>query len=409
MDEYVLKNEKYKVAKRGNAYYFIMGKELTGCSVRESLKTPNLEDALERAKNRYNQYFDEYAPELINSKDKSFQYLAELFLKDKTYPKHKDYMRRLYIPYFTKEIGTIYKIKDVSKLTTKDISNYLKYRRTLKTRNGAMVKNSTIKREWETLVQFFEWCYQNEYLKKPLILPKIKENEIVRDENGNDAFEYYDNSRDIFTDEEVSKIFNQYQKEINETINMHTKRRLILAYRYCQILYHTGLRTCDLRRVCWYQWEELPDGTSIFHNFYAKKKMDKRNIALCPKTTSILKEMKQEQETFCKEHNLVFDTKTTPLFCLCNKKDNNGGFNLKPVAEFDGGFRGLLQRCGINAKGEKVLYSWRHTFITKKVQADVPALKIAAHCGTSVNMIEKYYLKNDNLINKELLFLPSVA
>ena len=409
MDFYVLKKEEYKIAKRGNAYYFIMGKGLTGNTIRESLKTDDLKVAEEKAKQRYNEYYEEYSTELFNSNDKSFQSLAEQFLKENTYNKHKEYMKRLYLPYFTKEIGTAYKIKDVSKITTKDIQNYLKYRRGLKTKAGTFVRNTTIQREWHTLVQFFTWCYQNNFIKKPLVMPKIKEKDIVRDENGEDAFDCYDNCRDTFTDAEIKTIFNEYETEIANEVNAHTKRRLVLAYRYSKILHLSGFRTCDLRRVVWSSFEVLPDGKGMFHNFYAKKKKDRRDVYLCPNTTKILQEMKQEIENFCEIHNIVFDKTNTPLFCLCNKVKNKEEYNLKPVKEFDGGFRKLLQRCGIDGKGKKCLYSWRHTFITKKCLAGVEPIKIAAHCGTSIAMIEKYYMKVNNLINPEELFLEPIA
>ena len=100
MDIYV-NNNKYKVVKRGNVYYFIMGKGLTGETIRESLKTDNLAVATERAKQRYNEFYEEYSTELFNSNVKSFKNLAEQFLKEHPYCKNREYMERLYIPCYT--------------------------------------------------------------------------------------------------------------------------------------------------------------------------------------------------------------------------------------------------------------------------------------------------------------------
>lgn len=409
MHVYIAPQNSYKIAKRNNTYYFIMGQKLTGYSVRESLKTNDYDTAFQRAQKRYDEYYQEYSTDLFDSTEKSFQNLANQFMKENTYPKHKEYMQRLYLPYFTKKIGVSNKIKDVSKITYKDIQNYLKYRRTLKTRAGTIVKNTTIKREFETLIQFFKWCYLNGYLKKPFNLPPIQEKETVRDENGQDIFERYDNSRDAFTDAEIVAIFNQYKSDIENTVNAYTKRRLILAYRYCKILFYTGCRTCDLRRVTWAQFEPQEDGSGIFHNFYSKKKKDRRDIALCPNTTKILLEMREEIEQFCQKHGLAFDTKNTPLFCLCNKLTDKEEYYLKPIKEFDSGFRKILKKCHIDGKGQKCLYSWRHHFITQKCMEGVPVLKIAAHCGTSHTMIEKYYLKCQNMIKKEELYIEPIA
>ena len=93
----------------------------------------------------------------------------------------------------------------------------------------------------------------------------------IRDENGNDVFECYDTSRDIFTPEEVKMIFNQYKKDISETVNAYTKRRLILAERFCKVLYYTGFRTCDLRRTCWGHFELCSNGQGVLRNFHRKK------------------------------------------------------------------------------------------------------------------------------------------
>lgn len=408
MNNYQSINNYYKLAQRSNTYYFVMGKEITGKSVRESLKTNDFNVACERAKKRYNEYCKKYIPEPKTANTKSFAYLTEKFLKENPYPLHREYMNRLYIPYFSKKICITAKINDVSKITTKDINNYIKYRRTFKTKAGQIVKNSTIKREIQTLAQFFNWCYENSYIKKPLIMPTIKLTEIIRDENGNDVFECYDSSRDIFTPEEVKMIFNQYKKDISVTVNAFTKRRLILAERFCKLLYYTGFRTCDLKRTCWEQFELCSNGQGVLRNFHRKKQKDKRTVVLCPAATKILLEMKQEIIEFCKAHNLVFDEKTTPLFTLCNKKEGTEEYELKPISAFDSGFRGILKRCGIEKKGEKCLYSWRHTYISIKCMENVPPLKIAAHCGTSVAMIEKYYWKVNNLMNPEELFINEI-
>ena len=177
-----------------------------------------------------------------------------------------------------------------------------------------------------------------------------------------------------------------------------------------QVLYYTGFRTCDLRRGVWSQFEVLPNGEGCIHNFYSRKKKERRDVHLCPKTTEILLGMRQEIENFCNIHNIVFDMKNTPFFCLCNKVESKEEYNLKPVKEFDGGFRKLLKRCGIDSNnGQKCLYSWRHTYISKKCMEGVSPIKISAHCGTSSAMIDKYYLKVNNLIKPEELFMKEAA
>ncbi len=402
--DFIIKNKNYQIAQRGSTYYFIVGKSLTGESIRKSLKTDNLEIAKERAKREYDLLLDAYATNLSNVNEKGFVHLAYQFLKENTYKKHREYMERLYIPYFGKTIGDSHKIKDVSKLTNKDLTRYLQFRRKVKTRSGDVVKNSTIQREKQTLVQFFKWCYENDYIAKQLMFPSTSIKETVRDEDGNPVHSDLSGRRDRFTDAEVELIFNQYEKEITNETNRHQKRRKVLAYQVCQFLLNTGMRPVCLRSLNWSKFEVQEDGSSIFHNVYSNKTKNKRDIIVSPKMTQMLLDLKKKQETFAIEHHLTFDPEMVNVFSLCNHTQEDG-FEFKPVMEFDGGFRKLLVRCGIKGKYEKTLYSWRHTYISKMIEKDVPLKKIAAQCGTSVKVIEAYYDQSCNLIQKEDLYL----
>ena len=49
------------------------------------------------------------------------------------------------------------------------------------------------------------------------------------------------------------------------------------------------------------------------------------------------------------------------------------------------------------------------TYISKKCIEGVSPIKIASHCGTSSAMIDKYYLKVNNLINPQELFMKEAA
>jgi integrase len=55
----------------------------------------------------------------------------------------------------------------------------------------------------------------------------------------------------------------------------------------------------------------------------------------------------------------------------------------------------MLVRAG--APKDAVPYSFRHTFISRRLEQGMPTALVAKHCGTSVWMIEKNYAK----------FLPS--
>ena len=56
-------------------------------------------------------------------------------------------------------------------------------------------------------------------------------------------------------------------------------------------------------------------------------------------------------------------------------------------------FERLLQAADIQNVAERDLvpYSFRHYFITQKVNANMPLVSIAEMCGTSISQIEKTY------------------
>ena len=137
-------------------------------------------------------------------------------------------MNRCFIPYFGRDIKSKAKINDIRKITHTDICNYIKYRRSIKSRNnkgqeiGNIVKNTTIKREIQTLKAFFKWCYNEGLLPKPLNFPKIDDKEKLRDENGNPVHEALSGKRDAFTNNEVKNLFSTALSDIDATVNQFT-------------------------------------------------------------------------------------------------------------------------------------------------------------------------------------------
>jgi len=73
----------------------------------------------------------------------------------------------------------------------------------------------------------------------------------------------------------------------------------------------------------------------------------------------------------------------------------------------DNGFRRLLGRCNIKHKNNKVLYSFRHSYITALVENKTPILNIAKQCGTGTKMIEEYYDQSSHLQDMALLFIKT--
>ena len=61
------------------------------------------------------------------------------------------------------------------------------------------------------------------------------------------------------------------------------------------------------------------------------------------------------------------------------------------IAQFRYRWDKLVAACGTDVPGGITLYSLRHSFITKGLYSAVPAFAVAAHTGTSVEMISRTY------------------
>jgi len=92
---------------------------------------------------------------------------------------------------------------------------------------------------------------------------------------------------------------------------------------------------------------------------------------------------------------------------ICNSNNERNHYEIKAIKELDNGFRRLLDRCNIPHTNSKVLYSYRHSYISALVQNETPTINIAKQCGTSVKMIEQYYDQSSHLANMSQLFLPA--
>ena len=404
-----IKFDGYTISKRGNCYQFYMGKELTGQIVRQSLKTDDEQTALKRARELYLGYLADYSPNGLEKK--SFKKNALDFIAVTNNPQHKEYMNRLFIPYFSETIGNRRKIRDIDELTNLDMIKYVAYRREQKSaKNNRYVKPTTIIRENNTLRAFLNWCYTTGRIKKQLTLPTIKSKENRYDDEGNPIFEDLSGRRDAFTQDEVKLIFTTLQKEITTEINQHTKRRKELLYNYINILYETGIRPCELRTLTWdnYVADYSTDG-GLLVGVYSKKQKDKRNIALSPSLVKLLNQMKESQQAFCRQHNLPFNNDEINIISICSGNDEKNHYEIKAVNELDNGFRKLLDRCGIKHTNSKVLYSFRHYYISSLVENNISIPTIAKQCGTSAKMIEQYYDQSSHLTDMKQLFITPIT
>jgi len=68
-------------------------------------------------------------------------------------------------------------------------------------------------------------------------------------------------------------------------------------------------------------------------------------------------------------------------------------------------FDKLIELAKINTRGRDLVpYSFRHYFITKRVNSNLPIASIAEMCGTSITQIEKtyYHITEDKMVSNAL-------
>jgi integrase len=68
-------------------------------------------------------------------------------------------------------------------------------------------------------------------------------------------------------------------------------------------------------------------------------------------------------------------------------------------------FEKIIASANINAKDRDLVpYSFRHYFITKRVNTNLPIASIAEMCGTSITQIEKtyYHTTEDKMVSNAL-------
>lgn len=400
-----IKFEGYNISKRGNSWHLYIGTGLTGKPIRQSLNTYDKDVAIRRAREIYSELQAEYDTGMGKH---SFQVNAEDFIATTNNPQHREYMNRCFIPYFGDKIGNKAKIKDINKLTNLDLIKYVEYRRTImSSKTNKPVKPTTIIRENNTLRSFFNWCYTTGRISKQLKLPTIRSKENIYDENGNPVFEDLSGKRNAFTSEEVEKIFTTLLQEIKKEVNRHTKRRKLLLYYYISILYETGIRPVELRNLTWSHYQASFGEGGLFNEVYSRKQNNKRSIALSPRIVKMLNKLKARQKHFCELHDIEFNEDEINIISICNSNNETKHYEIKAVRELDNGFRRLLDRCNIAHTNTKVLYSYRHSYISALVQNETPTINIAKQCGTSVKMIEQYYDQSSHLANMSQLFLPA--
>ncbi|WCE30067.1 site-specific integrase [Vibrio sp. SCSIO 43137] len=362
----------YKQKASKNYYVYL---NVKGGDFRKSLKTSDLPEATKKAWGYYFSYEQNIDPTIFQPSTKD---LIKTLCKDlsaffedkhaatgKKSSKYHDHARIL-----SDEISPLLGHLKIKQLELKHIDEVLtkaKSRTQLNVRRGAFK-------------QLFSYA-QRQSLICSYELPEIPSDvEVNRQE-----------ARRAFKPSHLAVLFEDYEQFILKPSKQISKRYRELMYYGMKFMLETGIRTGEeLFNLKFSDLMKDRSKTQVFYHIavtagkvHSTSITSQRRVPLSSEATSIiltiankyylknevssLKRIKLDSYIFRDpvDHEKTFDDKTFKQLCVFKKIDATKEFY--------------------------TLYSCRHTYITRKLREGVNIHLLARNCGTSVEMIQKYY------------------
>ena len=393
------------IYKRGDYWQFRIWLTKERKYARFSLKTRNRSTAEDKAKLHYHElmalqmqgksYFS------ITTKDGVAMYLEQ---------RQKDVEAGLivkgrystintHLEHWLEFIGRDTKLKELERT---DCENY--YAERTKTKKGLKISQTTVLNEQSTINAMLSWLYKRKetYIEafdfKPL--PKL--------DRGKE-----ENRRALFTDNEfkaISLTLDAYIKEAEKDLTNSTNLIQAITGYYLGFSSITGLRRGEQLQLRW------ADVVDMEHKEARIKRFDLLKITVRGETSKVGKTRKfvikdfgylegifrirkakltqKMTEQQAKQHiatELIFSTNGTTAIT-----PRAIGYHFNKILE-------LAEIKNIETR-DLVPYSFRHYFITQRVNSNLPPAAVAEICGTSITQIEKtyYHTTEDKMVSNAL-------
>jgi integrase len=378
------------IYKRGEYYQFRMWLTKERKYARFSLKTRSKSTAIDKAKLHYHElmagalagktYFS------ITTKIGVENYLEE---REKEIGTHivagRHRTLRTHLEHWLDVVGRDTKLKELQRT---DCENYFLER--TKGKKELQISQTTVANEQATINALMKWLYKRgeTYIdgfdfKK---LPKV--------DTGDES-----NRRNTFTDDEVERITTELgnyikdaKRDLKDDANVS---KAVTAY-YLGVSLISGLRRGEALQL---RWCDISD---MEHRLARGNKFDLVKITVRGTTSKVRKTrqfvVKDSQEYFYGMLKLAIKLNCEGIKESEARKqlEDKLIFSIKDAAitprAIGYHFTKLLEAANIEVgKRDLVPYSFRHYFITKRVNSNLPAAAIAEMCGTSITQIEKTY------------------
>ena len=248
---------------------------------------------------------------------------------------------------------------EISKLKTSDLN--VIYNEVL-----SATMNANYKKAFNLL---FEYAQTEKMIKEPVKLPKsyIKPN----------------TPRVVYSESTLNQICFTIDELTSKSKNIKTRYYGEMLNIFIMFLDKTGLRYGEALDLKVYNVKQEFDLDLDFIIKITKSKTAKRTVTITEKIMRFIQyalNVKRRYNVRCLPTDYIFSN-------FDNDKIDFTNFLKELRTRYSEEFK------EINAD-EFTLYSLRHSFIRRKIKEKMAAIDIASHCGTSIEMIEKYYNKN---------------
>ena len=420
------------IHKRGDYWHFRMWLNNEGRYLRQSLRTKNIATAKDLAQKLF--YRVKHDEEVGRRQfSKTAKEGVEEYLKNRNEDVETGFITKgrhgtikTHLTHWLDFVGRDAKLRD---LREQDCKDYVSFR--IKKNKSHAVSKSTIANEQSTINAMIEWLYEN----KEVEISRFKFQKVAKRGDAKDTVE-----RSVFTFEELNRLeetliglLAEGKRDLTNEQNI----RKVIACHYLYISMETGLRRGEALQLTWgdVQFKELP----VRHGYLNKEmplapqiarlkiaerrdekirktpeqlineelvhavdKLEYTDITVRKETTKVRRE-----RTFVSTAEPFADLQNTQLSLWLAERKYNGARRMTketPIFSTPGGkclsnktiaywFTYLINQAGIEnlSKRNIVPYSFRHTYITNRVNAGHDAMSIAEDCGTSLNQITSTY------------------
>lgn len=379
------------IYKREEIWQFRMWLPKERKYARLSLKTRNKSTAIDKAKQRYHElmaqqlqgksYFSKTAKQGVE------EYLAQR-QKDVDagiIVKGRHGTIKTHLGHWLDFIGRDTKLKELERT---DCENYF-HDRTM-TKRGIAISQTTVLNEQSTINAMMSWLYK----KKETSIEAFDFKKLPRIDRGDESLR-----RSTFTDDEMVKILVVLERYLSEAAKDLSQQGNIVKYVVCHYLLisaSSGLRRGEQLQL---RWQDID---------WMERKVGGKDHSLVKITVRGETSKVRKTRVFVIEDREFFDGlfkfQQPRMVAARNSGRAVPNFTESLIFSVDGivpitvraidyHFNCALDDAGIGGRDKRDLvpYSFRHYFITKKVDSGLAPHQVADMCGTSAVQIERTY------------------